>query len=51
MGTRLEQVAAGEDIRQGRLISDGVGGFAAVWIMNDGTMDNVIFSTFSGCTP
>ncbi len=51
VGTRLEQVAAGEDIRQGRLISDGSGGFAAVWIMNDGTVDNVIFSTFSGCTP
>ena len=51
VGTRLEQVAAGEDIRQGRLLSDGSGGFAAVWIMNDGTTDNVIFSTFSGCTP
>ena len=51
VGTRLEQVATGEDIRQGRLITNGSGGFAAVWIMNDGTEDNLIFSTFSGCSP
>ena len=50
-GTRLEQVTAGEDIRQERLISDGASGFAAVWILNDGTNDHVIFSTFQGCTP
>jgi hypothetical protein len=48
---RLALAGAGEEIRDPQLIAAEGSGFAAVWVENDGTTDNVMFSAFEGCTP
>ena len=51
-GTRFALVSGGsEELEEPALASDGAGGFGALVVHNDGTGDDLLFYTFSGCTP